>query len=83
VNLQTVKVKFKMNIKDVIYINAIIDSYEGVAIIRTIDPKKGLVVAYTNDFMKKYFYEILNDLKNEGVEIFDIQEEVSESVDVW
>jgi len=83
VNLQTVKVKFKMNIKDVIYLNAIIDSYEGVAIIRTIDPKKGLVAAYTNDFMKKYFYEILNDLKNEGVEIFDIQEEVTESVDAW
>lgn len=82
-DLHTIKVKFKINIKNVIYINAIIDSYEGIGIVRTIDPNKGLVAVYTNAYMKKYLYDILNDLKVEGIDIYDIQEEITESVDIW
>ncbi|MDK2791893.1 MAG: hypothetical protein PWQ25_756 [Deferribacteres bacterium] len=79
----TIKVKFVINIKDIVYINSIIDSYEGIGIVRTIDPKEGLVAVYTNDFMKKYLYEVIDALKGEGYKIDNISEEKTESVDNW
>lgn len=82
-NFETVKIKFKINIKDIVYINSIIDSYEGVGIVRTIDPNMGLVAVYTNEFMKKYMYDILDALKAEGFSIDNIEEEKTECVDKW
>ncbi|MGA1846912.1 DUF4911 domain-containing protein [Deferribacter abyssi] len=79
----TVRVKFKTNKRDIIYINSIIDSYEGIGIVRTIDKKEGKVVVYSTNGMYKYVVNVLNELKNEGVKICKLNIEESEKVDEW
>ncbi|KAA0259312.1 DUF4911 domain-containing protein [Deferribacter autotrophicus] len=81
--LYTVRVKFKTDKKDIIYINSIIDSYEGIGIVRTIDKKEGKVVVYSTNGMYKYVVDVLNELKKEGVKISEINIEESEKVDEW
>lgn len=81
--MESYKIKFKVDIRNMIYINAVIDSYEGVGIVRTIDSKKGLVAVYASEMQKKTLYEVLDALRDEGIQLSDISEEKTESVDNW
>lgn len=81
--MESYKIKFRVDIKDMIYINAVIDSYDGIGIIRTIDSKNGLVAVYTSEGQKKNLYDVLKALKSEGANIRDISEEKTEEVDNW
>lgn len=55
----------KINKKDVCYISNIFEAYEGLAVIRTLDPKNGVLAVW----MSNYFYDdimtILKELKKE------------------
>lgn len=81
--MESYKIKFRVDIKNMIYINAVIDSYDGIGIIRTIDSKNGLVAVYTSEGQKVNLYDVLNALKSEGVNITDISEEKTEEIDNW
>lgn len=81
--MESYKIKFRVDIKNMIYINAVIDSYDGIGIIRTIDSKNGLVAVYTSERQKVNLYDVLNALKSEGVNITDISEEKTEEIDNW
>lgn len=81
--MESYKIKFRVDIKNMVYINAVIDSYDGIGIIRTIDRKNGLVAVYTSEGQKVHLYDVLNALKSEGVNITDISEEKTEEVDNW
>lgn len=78
-----VKVKFRTDINNVLYINSIIDSYEGVGIVRTIDSREGKVVIYTSTGMCKYALNVLKSLQGEDINISDIIVEESEDVDLY
>ncbi|MGA1862648.1 DUF4911 domain-containing protein [Deferribacter thermophilus] len=82
-NLYSVRLKFITDKKDIIYLNAIIDSYEGIGIVRTIDKEKGKVVVYSTNGLYKYALEVLDSLKKEGVKIENLVIEESENVDEW
>jgi len=60
--------------KDIDYINKIIEAYEGLGIVRTIDPKAGTIKIISLECYKDEIHRILNSLKNDGVEI-EITEE--------
>ena len=53
--------------KDIIYLNSIIDSYDGIAIMRTIDKNLGNVVVFTTENFENLVIQLLNSLKQEGV----------------
>jgi len=78
-----VKIKFITDINDVLYINSVIDSYEGVGIVRTIDSANGKVVIFTSSGMCKYALNVLKSLKDEGLNIKNIIVEENEEVDSY
>ncbi len=55
--------------KDIDYINKIVEAYEGLGIVRTIDPKLGTIKIISLECYKKEIHRILDSLKNEGVAI--------------
>lgn len=79
----SVKVRFNIRRKDVIFINSIIDSYEGIGLVRTIDASKGAVVIYATDSTYQTVLDVLEELKRGGTEIENISTQVSENVDEW
>lgn len=79
----TVKVKCTIQKKDVILLNSIIDSYEGIGIVRTVDAKAGSVVIYATDSTYRTVLDVLEELKKDGVLIENISTQESENVDEW
>lgn len=79
----TVRVKCRIDGSKIIYLNSILDSYEGVGLVRTVDREKGHIVIYSTDTMCKEVLNILEELKKEGMMIEDIATEASEDVDSW
>ena len=79
----TVKVICNIPKKDVLILNSFIDAYEGIGIVRTVDPKAGLVIIYATDATYKIVIKVLEELIKDGVEIENIRTQVSEDVDAW
>jgi len=79
----TVKVRLTTDKKFVILLNSIIDSYEGIGIVRTVDASAGSVVIYSTDSTYRTVLDVLNVLKRDGVKIEDICTQESENVDEW
>ena len=55
---------------EIAYLNFVFESYEGVAAVRTIDPRKGIVELMASPHYQEEIREILKDL----AEAFPIQE---------
>jgi hypothetical protein len=82
-NFNTIRILINIDKKDIVYLNSIIDSYEGLAIMRTVDRKNGNVVIYTTEKNEDTVMNLLNSLKQEGV-LFDIiMKEKNELLDKW
>lgn len=82
-NFNTIRILINIDKKDIVYLNSIIDSYEGLAIMRTVDRKNGNVVIYTTEKNEDTLMNLLNSLKQEGV-LFDIiMKEKNELLDKW
>ncbi|PLX69697.1 MAG: DUF4911 domain-containing protein [Denitrovibrio sp.] len=79
----TVKVIMNIPKKDVLILNSFTDAYEGIGIVRTVDPKAGLVIIYATDSTYKIVLKVLDELIEDGVEITNIKTQVSEDVDAW
>jgi predicted regulator of amino acid metabolism with ACT domain len=79
----TVKVKCNILKKDVILLNSIMDSYENIALVRTVDAKTGSVVLYATNNTYETVLRVLEELKKEGVQIENISTQESENVDEW
>jgi hypothetical protein len=60
---------------EIMYINCILDSYEGIGLMRTADESAGKVVIYTTKEYKACVLELIEALNAEGVRM------VVESVD--
>jgi hypothetical protein len=79
---KSVQVRFYTDTSQVLYINSIIDSYEGIGIVRTIDRNKGYVTVYSTDGMYKEVLNVVESLKAEGVPINSLQVVESEKLEV-
>jgi len=77
----TIRIKLCIDRSDIVYLNSIIDSYDGVGIVRTVDKEKGGVIIYSSNSMYRWVIGILDALKNEGVKLNILELEKSESVD--
>lgn len=82
-NINTIRILINIDKKDIVYLNSIIDSYEGLAIMRTIDRKNGNVVIYTTEKNESTVINLLNAIKQEGVLLNIIMKEKSELLDTW
>ena len=80
---KTVRIMLNVDKKDIIYLNSIIDSYDGIAIMRTIDKNLGNVVVFTTENFENLVIQLLNSLKQEGVLLDIIGKEKNELLDKW
>jgi hypothetical protein len=63
---------FAVDTKDIVYINAVLDSYEGLGIMRTLDRTSGHIVIYTA--MENKLRELLESLsRDDGISAHPIQ----------
>jgi len=58
----TIIIKAEVNPHHINLINSIFESYEGVGILRTKDPIKGLVEVWTSSHFKDEVYKIISDI---------------------
>ncbi len=79
----TVRVKCTIQKKDVLILNSIIDSYEGIGLVRTVDAATGSVIIYSTDDKYLIVLDVLNELIKDGMDIRNIDTEVSEKIDEW
>ncbi|HDM10619.1 MAG: hypothetical protein DRH15_06020 [Deltaproteobacteria bacterium] len=64
------KVRLKVNPAQICYIRNTLESYDGMALVRTIDPRSALLEVHVAPGCKDLVYCILGSLKKEGVSIF-------------
>lgn len=63
--------------EDIDFINKILEAYEGVGVVRTVDAKKGVLsIITTMDFKEDARFIILDLAKNYDVEAVIIKEEI-------
>lgn len=60
--------------EDIDFINKIMEAYEGIGVVRTINPKEALLsVVLTEDF-KEFVKEVLEDLSKKWVQLEIVSE---------
>ena len=79
----TLRIMLHVDIRDIVYLNSIIDSYEGIAIMRTIDKKAGNVIIYTTEKFEETVIKLLEALKKEDILLEIVGKEKSELIDKW
>ena len=61
---------YRVKRKDIDYIRNTIESYDGMALVRTIDPNKALIEVYVAPGCERFVEELIDSLKkDEGIEI--------------
>ncbi len=55
--------------KDIDFINKIMEAYEGLGVVRTLNPKEGKIKIITLDYYIENIRNILSGLKDKGVAI--------------
>ncbi|MBN1254535.1 MAG: DUF4911 domain-containing protein [Deltaproteobacteria bacterium] len=68
--MDTISILIKIPRREIAYLNFILESYEGVAVVRTVDPHEGIVEVMVPPSYQEEIKDILKDLGTE----FPIQE---------
>jgi hypothetical protein len=75
--MDTISLLIQIPPREIAYLNFVFESYEGVAAVRTVDPRKGIVELMVAPHYQEEIKEILKDLAEE----FPIQYLDSEATD--
>ena len=77
--METIRKLFRIDRREICFIQAIIEAYDGVAIVSTQDAGLGIVEVAISPGCEKEVIWILNDLKTNGVLIEDIGEKIRDT----
>lgn len=70
--MDVIRIQARVNKKDIIYVDGLLESYENLAVVRTIDPKKGIIEFLISPSFLSETKELLTALKEEiGLEIIE------------
>jgi len=61
--METIKLSFQVERRDISYLRWIIESYDGMAVLKTIDPYKAIVELQISPGCKTLVLELLDSLK--------------------
>ena len=64
-DLNMMKRFFQLDVKDIAYFKFILESYEGIAMQRTLNAKRGEIEVMVPDCNMPIFNDILNNIKDE------------------
>jgi hypothetical protein len=62
---------------DIVYFHAILEGYDDLAVMRTIEPESGLVEVYVSPGAEEDFSRLIRALREEGVPLREAEEEKS------
>jgi hypothetical protein len=66
--METIKLFYRVERKDISYLSWIIQSYEGIAVVKTIDPYKAIIELQISPGCEAIIFELLDALKKqEGI----------------
>lgn len=63
--MDTIALSVQIPSREIAFLTFVLDSYEGVATIRTVDPEKGIVELMVSPHQKEEIKEILSSLGDE------------------
>ena len=63
--MDTISLFLQIPPREIAYLNFVFESYEGVAAVRTVDPRKGIVELMVSPHYQEEVKEILKDLAEE------------------
>ena len=68
--METIRYLFRVERREINYIQSIIESYDGMARVSTIDPWEAIIEVRISQGCEDQFFELLDDLmKREGLEM--------------
>jgi len=65
--LETTKKYFRVDRKDIAYLRFIFEAYDGVAVVRTVDPEAGVIVLHISPGCEADVERILQNLKGDMI----------------
>ena len=69
--VQTIKRVFRVNSRDISYLRWTIESYDGMAVVRTIDPYAAFIEIMISPGCEDQVLELVDSLRQEGVSIVE------------
>jgi hypothetical protein len=69
ITMQTIKRVFRVNRRDISYLRWSIESYDGIAVVRTINPHEAFIEIMISPGCEDQVLELLDSLREEGVSI--------------
>lgn len=79
---RTVRISFECVPGDIVYVNSVLDSYGNLGLMRTLDKSGYNCAVFTTEHIYKIVLEVINALKDEGVGIWSVKTDITESVDI-
>jgi len=72
--MESVRLAFRVNRKDISYLRYTIESYDGMGIVKTLDPKKGLIEVRTAPGCEETVRQLMKALHREdGIPIEEVR----------
>jgi hypothetical protein len=63
--METIKHIFRVDRREMNYLRVTIESYDGMAVVRTIDPRAGLIEIQIAPLCENLVFDLLNSLREE------------------
>lgn len=73
-NIRSYEYFLKTEKRHIDFVNKIMEAYEGLGVVRTMNPKEGLIKIITLNIYKNQIDKILVDLNERGINITTIEE---------
>ena len=71
--METTRHILRVDRREISYISVIIESYDGIAVVRTIDPHEALIEIQISPGCEEMIFELLDYLKkNEGINLVPV-----------
>ena len=75
--MQTIRCVFRVDRRDINYLRSTIESYDGMAVVSTLDPNKAYVALHISPGCEELVSELLACLREEGLDI--VEKEVTKA----
>ena len=69
--MQTIKRLYRVDRRDINYLQTTIESYDGMAVVSTLDPGKAYLEIRISPGCEQLISEVLDSLREEGLEIVE------------
>jgi len=69
--MQTIKRLYRVDRRDINYLRTTIESYDGMAVVSTLDPGKAYLEIRISPGCEQLISEVLDSLREEGLEIVE------------